>query len=68
LLEEIKAAVTAARATSLPSSALGKAVNYTLALWPKPTLFLREYLAAVLPGLAETPIHRLAQLTPIAWA
>ena len=123
LLEEIKAAVTAARATSLPSSALGKAANYTLALWPKLTRFLehpelelsnnlaensmrpvalgrknwihigseqagpkvaailslvetcrrmnipvREYLAAVLPGLAETPIHRLPQLTPIAWA
>jgi hypothetical protein len=123
LLEEIKAAVTAARATSLPASALGKAANYTLALWPKLTRFLeypelelsnnlaensmrpvalgrknwihigsqqagpkvaailsvvetcrrmnvpvREYLAAVLPGLAETPIHRLPQLTPIAWA
>jgi transposase len=123
LLEQIKAAVTAARATSLPSSALGKAANYTLALWSKLTLFLeypelelsnnlaensmrpvaigrknwihigsqqagpkvaailsvvetcrrrnipiREYLAAVLPGLAETPIHRLPQLTPIAWA
>jgi hypothetical protein len=123
LLEEIKAAVTTARATSLPASALAKAANYTLALWPKLTRFLeypelelsnnlaensmrpvalgrknwihigsqqagpkvaailsvvetcrrmnipvREYLAAVLPGLAETPIHRLPQLTPIAWA
>ena len=123
LLEKIKAAVTAARATSLPASALAKAANYTLALWPKLTRFLeypelelsnnlaensmrpvalgrknwihigseqagpkvaailsvvetcrrmnipvREYLAAVLPGLAETPIHRLPQLTPIAWA
>src|SRR5258708_29353820 len=29
---------------------------------------VREYLAAVLPGLAETPIHRLPQLTPLAWA
>jgi hypothetical protein len=29
---------------------------------------VRQYLAAVLPGLAETPIHRLPQLTPIAWA
>ena len=119
LLEEIKAAVTAARATSLPASALAKAANYTLALWPKLTRFLeypelelsnnlaensmrpvalgrknwihigsqqagpkvaailsvvetcrrinipvREYLAAVLPGLADTPIQRLAQLTP----
>src|SRR6267143_4804363 len=42
LLEKIKAAVTAARATSLPASALAKAANYTLALWPKLTRFL-EY-------------------------
>jgi hypothetical protein len=32
LLEEIQAAITAARATSLPVNALGKAANYTLAL------------------------------------
>jgi transposase len=123
LLEEIKAAITAARATALPASALAKASNYTLALWPKLTRFLeypemelsnnlaensmrpvalgrknwihigsqqagpkvaailsivetcrrihipvRDYLAAVLPGLANTSIHRLAQLTPTAWA
>jgi transposase-like protein DUF772 len=29
---------------------------------------VREYLAAVLPGLADMPMHRLAQLTPAAWA
>jgi hypothetical protein len=29
---------------------------------------VREYLAAVLPGLAGTSIHRLARLTPAAWA
>jgi len=29
---------------------------------------VREYLAAVLPGLANTSIQRLAQLTPTAWA
>jgi transposase len=123
LLAEIKAAVTAVRATSLPASALGKAANYTLALWPKLTRFLeypelelsnnlaensmrpvaigrknwvhvgsqeagpkvaailsivetcrrinisvRDYLAAVLPGLANTPVHRLPQLTPTVWA
>ena len=28
----------------------------------------REYLAAVLPGLADVPVHRLPELTPIAWA
>ena len=42
LLEKIKAAVTEARTSSLPASALGKAANYTLALWPKLTRFL-EY-------------------------
>src|SRR6266699_5118378 len=29
---------------------------------------VRDYLAAVLPGLANTSIQRLAQLTPTAWA
>ena len=28
----------------------------------------REYLAAVLPGLADVSIHKLAELTPAAWA
>jgi hypothetical protein len=29
---------------------------------------VREYLAAVLPGLADLPIQRLSDLTPAAWA
>ena len=29
---------------------------------------IREYLAAVLPGLADVSIQRLAELTPLAWA
>jgi hypothetical protein len=28
----------------------------------------REYLAAILPGLADVPVHRLPELTPMAWA
>jgi len=123
LLEEIKTAIAAAHAKALPASALAKASNYTLALWPKLTRFLqypelelsnnlaensmrpvalgrknwihigsqqagpkvaaifsvvetcrrinipvRDYLAAVLPGLVNTPIQRLSQLTPTAWA
>ena len=123
LLEVIRTEVQAARDTSLPSSALGKAANYTLSLWRKLTRFLecpelelsnnlaensmrpvalgrknwihvgsqqagpkvaailsivetcrrlkipiREYLAAILPGLADTSIQRLARLTPSAWA
>ena len=122
-LEIIRQRVEAARAGALPSSALGKAAHYTLALWPRLTCFLehpelelsnnlaensmrpvalgrknwihlgsenagpkvaaiisivetcrrlqirvRDYLAAVLPGLADVPVHRLAELTPMAWA
>jgi hypothetical protein len=29
---------------------------------------VRHYLAALLPGLAATSVHRLAELTPAAWA
>jgi len=29
---------------------------------------VREYLGAVLPGLADVSIHKLAALTPAAWA
>jgi len=122
LLELIRKAVEAARADALPSSALGKAANYTLALWRKLTHFLeyselelsnnqaensmrpvalgrknwlhvgsaqagpkvaailsviescrrmklpvRDYLAAVLHGLADTSIRKLPELTPVAW-
>jgi hypothetical protein len=28
----------------------------------------REYLSAVLPGLADAPMRRLPTLTPTAWA
>jgi transposase len=123
LLELLKPRIEAVGAQVLPSSALGKAVTYTLALWPKLTRFLkhpevelsnnlaensmrpvalgrknwihvgspqagpkvaailsivescrrlkiplRDYLGAVLPGLADISIQRLAELTPAAWA
>ena len=123
LVDVIRGEVEAARTASLPSSALGKAANYTLALWWKLTRFLehpelelsnnlaensmrpvalgrknwihvgsreagpkvaailsvvetcrrmripvREYLGAVLPGLADISIRRVAELTPSAWA
>ena len=119
----IREEVEAARHASLPSSALGKAANYTLSLWRKLTRFLeypelelsnnlaensmrpvalgrknwihvgsqqagpkvaailsivescrrmkipiREYLAGVLPGLADRSVQRLAELAPAAWA
>jgi hypothetical protein len=123
LVEIIRGEVEAARDASLPSSALGKAANYTLLQWGKLTRFLehaelelsnnlaensmrpvalgrknwihvgsqqagpkvaailsivetcrrlkipvRAYLAAVLPGIADVSIQRLADLTPAAWA
>jgi transposase len=123
LLELLKPQLAAAGKQALPSSAVGKAVTYTLALWPKLTRFLeypevelsnnlaensmrpvalgrknwihvgspeagpkvaailsviescrrmkvpiRDYLAAVLPGLSQTSIQKLAELTPAAWA
>jgi len=29
---------------------------------------LRDYLAAILPGLGDLPVSRVAELTPTAWA
>jgi transposase len=40
LLEQLKAGIEAARAGALPQSALAKACNYTLTLWPRLTRFL----------------------------
>ena len=123
LVEIICGEVEAARDACLPSSALGKAANYTLSQWKKLTRFLehaelelsnnlaensmrpvalgrknwihvgsqkagpkvaailsivescrrmkipiRDYLAAVLPGIADVSIQRLTGLTPAAWA
>jgi transposase len=123
LLEQIKTGLEAARAGSLPQSALAKACQYTLTLWPRLTRFLeypevelstnlaensmrpialgrrnwihvgseragpkvaallsvvescrrlklpvRDYLNAVLPGLANFPVRRIAELTPCAWS
>jgi transposase len=122
LLDQIKAAIEAARAAALPKSALAKACNYTLTLWSRLSRFLeypevelsnnwvensmrpvalgrknwihlgskeagprvaaivsivetcrrlslpiRDYLGSVLPGLADVPINRVAELTPSAW-
>jgi len=32
------------------------------------TIPVRDYLADILPGLADAPIRRVAALTPTAWA
>jgi transposase len=123
LLDIIKQEMQAAQVAALPSSALGKALSYTLTLWHKLTRFLehpelelsnnlaensmrgialgrrnwihvgseqagpkvaailsviescrrmklpvRDYLASVLPGLANRSIRSIPELTPAAWA
>jgi transposase len=123
VLELLRSEIEAAKASVLPSSALGKAFNYTLSLWRKLLRFLeypeielsnnmaensmrpvvlgrknwihvgseeagprvaailsiiescrrlgiplREYLASVLPGLANMSIQRIDFCTPAAWA
>jgi hypothetical protein len=123
LLEQINTGIQAARAGTLPQSALAKACNYTLTLWTRLGRFLeypevelsnnlaenamrpvvlgrknwihvgskdagprvaaiisivetcrrlslpiRDYLASVLPALADFPRNRVAELTPSAWA
>lgn len=123
VLELLRSEMEAAKASVLPSSALGKALNYTLSLWRKLLRFLeypeielsnnmaensmrpvvlgrknwihvgseeagprvaailsiiescrrlgiplREYLASVLPGLANMSIQRIDFCTPAAWA
>ena len=123
VLNGIRTAIETARVSALPGSALGKACQYTLGLWPKLTRFLdypelelsnnlaensmrpvalgrknwihigspqagpkvaailsivetcrriklplRQYLSAVLPGLANTRLQRLPDLTPTSWA
>jgi hypothetical protein len=122
LLEQLKRELEAARAEALPKSALAKACNYALTLWPRLTRFLehpqlelsnnwvensmrpvalgrknwihigsqeagprvaailslvetcrrlkipvRDYLASILPGLANFPINRVNELTPSVW-
>jgi hypothetical protein len=32
------------------------------------TIPVRDYLGSVLPGLANFPINRIGELTPVAWA
>src|SRR3954447_1830978 len=123
LLDMLKPQIETARREALPASALGRATQYTLALWPKLTCFLdhpelelsnnlaensmrplvvgrknwihvgsqhagpkvaailsvvetcrrlkiplRNYLAEVLPGLADRPLQQIKHLTPAAWA
>src|SRR5215469_8391312 len=60
LLEQIKAAVQAARIDALPKSALAKACNYTLTLWTRLTRFLDYPQLELSNNLAENAIRPLA--------
>jgi transposase len=60
LLAEIKRAITVARAAALPTSALGKAANYTLVLWPKLTRFLEYPELELSNNLAEHSMRPVA--------
>jgi transposase len=57
LLEVIRTEVEAARDSSLPSSALGKAAHYTLSLWRKLTRFLEHPELELSNNLAENSMR-----------
>ena len=59
-MEIIRGEVEAARDASLPSSALGKAANYTLSLWRKLTRFLEHPELELSNNLAENSMRPVA--------
>jgi transposase len=60
LLDVIREELEAARKSALPSSALGKAVNYTLSLWRKLTRFLDHPEVELSSNLAENSMRPVA--------
>jgi transposase len=60
LLDIIKEEMKAAQVASLPSSALGKAVSYTLSLWHKLTRFLEHPELELSNNLAENSMRGVA--------
>ncbi len=60
LLDLLKTEMEGARAHALPSSALGKAISYTLALWPKLTRFLDYPEVELSNNLAENSMRPVA--------
>jgi transposase len=59
LLDLLKPQIEAAQAEALPASALGKAAQYTLALWPKLTRFLNYPELELSNNLAENSMRPL---------
>ena len=60
LLDQIKAAIQAARGDALPKSALAKACNYTLTLWQRLIRFLDYPVVELSNNLAENAIRPVA--------
>jgi len=60
LLAQVREAVEAARGSALPSSKLGKAINYTLGLWPKLERFLDHPALELSNNLAENSMRPVA--------
>jgi transposase len=60
LLSELHADLRRTATSALPSSALGKAVSYTLGLWDRLTLFLRQPRLELSNNLAENSIRPIA--------
>jgi len=60
LLEQIKAAIQAARAGALPKSALAKACDYTLTLWSRLSRFLEYPEVELSNNLAENAMRPIA--------
>ena len=59
-MEIIRGEVEAARDACLPSSALGKAANYTLSLWRKLTRFLEYPELELSNNVAENSMRPVA--------
>jgi transposase len=59
LLDILKPQIEAAQAEALPASALGKAAQYTLTLWPKLTRFLEYPELELSNNLAENSMRPL---------
>ncbi len=60
LVELIRGEVETARNASLPSSAVGKAANYTLSLWPRLARFLDHPELELSNNLAENSMRPIA--------
>ena len=61
LLDQLRSEIEAAKSSALPSSALGKALSYTLSLWPKLVRFLEHPEVELSNNLAENSMRPVAK-------